>query len=54
MLSKSDPKKFPKKPDLLWDKDADRMTPHGIAASILAAYDPDGSFRRAHNIKLKK
>jgi hypothetical protein len=53
MLAKSDPKKFPKKPELLWDKEADRMSEYALAASILAVYDPSGKFRREHNIKLK-
>ncbi len=47
-----DPQKFPKKPELLWDPDADREHPLAMARKMLAMFDQDGSFRRAHNIKL--
>lgn len=45
-LSKADPKKFPKKPALLWDKEADRQSPIMIANIALMLASNGEEFRK--------
>lgn len=45
-LDKMDPKKFPKKPALLWDKDADRQSPIMLANIALMLASNGAEFRK--------
>lgn len=50
VLKNADPKKFPKKPVLLWDPDHDRQTPVHMANIIFAMASNGAEFSKKFDI----
>lgn len=52
-LSKMDPKKFPKRPSLMWDKESDRQSAVTMANIALMWADNGEEFRKKLNNKMR-
>lgn len=51
VLQKCDPKKFPQKASLMWDKESDRQSPHHMAKIALMMATNGQEFAAQHNLK---